>query len=350
MAILLTCPNGHKLSVAEKHAGKKAQCSVCKAIVPIPKPKAPRPVEEAIMPMEIEEVREPRPMMVTEIEEVAMEPVLEDEDYVEMVETEDEDRPRRKKKSKDKALKRAKKRARAQIQGVRTVNLGLAFHYGWHLGFLGIFVISIVALICFYLVFLTRSFGPLGILNALGWIGFVDAAIIMPILGVVGSILCIRVPAEAKGRPLIIVSLALDVALFPMVPVLVFANLGMVGFFVMAGLTLALLLASWILFMLFMKTVAEYLDEWSISRDAVNSIFKGAVLLVGSIIVDIILALLFFKVFLPLAKYMVTYIIFLFFGGLAILGMIAWRWLIVKFVMSVLETIASLRQIIYSRF
>ncbi len=352
MPILLTCPNGHKLSVAEEHAGKKAQCSVCKAIVPIPKPKPPRPVQEAIMPMEIEDVREPAAMMVTDIEdEVAMEPVLDygDEDYVEVVETGDEDLRRKKKKSKDRALKRAKKRMRARIQGVRIVNLGLGFHYAWHLGFLGVFLLAIIILIAVYMAFVTRSIGGLQVAKFLGLLLLIDGAVVMPLLGLVGSILCIWVPAEAKGRPLIIVSLALNAALIPMMPLYFLVNLGLAGYYVIFGLTAVLDIGAWVMFMLFAKTVSEYLDEWALSREAVDSIFRGIIYLVGTVVVYFIFQLI-MKAVAPMMQYQVTYIVFLLVGGLLIFGWIAWLWVLAKFVMTVMQMIASLRQVIYSRF
>src|SRR5262249_54528382 len=108
-------------------------------------------------------------------------------------------------------------------------------------------------------------------------------------------------------------------------------------------------LASWIMFMLFLKQVGEYLDEWSISRQAVQLIFKGLFIIVGTAIVGFILYML-MRAAIPLLKYAITYIIFLMFGLVILVIMIFWLIFILKFVMEQLELIASLRQEIYSRF
>ena len=45
MAILLVCPNGHKSYVKDEHAGKKAACPICRAVVVVPDPRLiPGPV------------------------------------------------------------------------------------------------------------------------------------------------------------------------------------------------------------------------------------------------------------------------------------------------------------------
>ncbi len=123
----------------------------------------------------------------------------------------------------------------------------------------------------------------------------------------------------------------------------------LVGRYVIFGFIAVLILASWVMFMLFVKTVAEYLDEWSISRDAVNSIFKGLFYLVGTVVVGVLLRLLLIAA-LPLTKLMITYIIFLIISGFIFICMLLWLFVLVKFVMSLLDTIASLRQEICTRF
>src|SRR5262249_420369 len=221
MAILLTCPNGHKLSVPDQHAGKKARCSVCKAVVPIPAAQAPVPIEEAMMPMEITDVREPQAMMITDIhEEEAMTPVIEEGDgpeYARVMEAGAEGRTKkRKKKDITKILeKKERRKRRNRIQAVRIVNLGLAFHYvPLLLMEIGI-LLAMGILVSIYIAIATGAIGGLGIAGVLSKIVNIDSSIAMPLLGLVGSILCVWIPGESKARPFIIISLSLDVAQFP---------------------------------------------------------------------------------------------------------------------------------------
>jgi hypothetical protein len=49
MSIQVVCPNGHVLKVADKWAGRKGLCPVCKASVRVPKPSEEQLSEDAIM-------------------------------------------------------------------------------------------------------------------------------------------------------------------------------------------------------------------------------------------------------------------------------------------------------------
>jgi len=52
MSIEVTCPNGHRLKIKEKYAGKQGTCPVCRAPVCVPvtdkaTPLAPQPLRRS---------------------------------------------------------------------------------------------------------------------------------------------------------------------------------------------------------------------------------------------------------------------------------------------------------------
>ncbi len=100
------------------------------------------------------------------------------------------------------------------------MNLGLAFHYFWHLAFVLLLVLWMAVIVTVWIAAVTGSIRTLEIALVIIKIALVDGSAIMPILGLVGCILCMWVPGEARGRPLMIVCLALNVGLLPLMPVL----------------------------------------------------------------------------------------------------------------------------------
>src|SRR5262249_51063915 len=96
-----------------------------------------------------------------------------------------------------------------------------------------------------------------------------------PVLGFVGSLLCLWGPQKSRGKPLIIVSFALDCAAFGLVLLGVIMSVasgaslaGMGSMREAAGVALVasllsplLMFAAWILFMLFLRAVALYFRD-----------------------------------------------------------------------------------------
>jgi hypothetical protein len=149
-------------------------------------------------------------------------------------------------------------RQRQHRTSLAVVRVGLGFHQARMLLYLlgGVLLVLVTA---FSAPTKGQQPGPLFLLlffAALGLLG------LQMVLGMVGSVLCFSVPAEARARGYIVASFLLDVAAIPLgvfigvagLPPLVGAPLGVFG---------------WVLFMLFMRNLADYLDLRDSTREAV---------------------------------------------------------------------------------
>lgn len=163
--------------------------------------------------------------------------------------------------------------------------LGLGFHYAKVVGTLLNILLGIVA---FLLVLGTK--GRLaGALQGLEQV----AGLLIALVGVTGSVLCCWVPPRSRARPLILASLAFDGA----ATLLRFLAAALAALAVSAaasGLEVCASLGSFVglvLFLFFLRRLADYLDEGGLADEAMSiilflgvvlvSIFLGALLLGG---------------------------------------------------------------------
>jgi hypothetical protein len=359
------------MAVGDEHAGKKALCTLCGAIIPIPQapppPPAPplalilsadeprpiadnktpemNPVPEVppVEPMMVTEIRDSEPQMVTDIidsEPLVMAAVREEGAIIRIREEEEYALPRpRRSRGEERQRKRASKKGRLRRRNLGLVNLGLGFHFARFV----VFLFCILLHVGF--VFLARPSPSVAIV--LGILFNISFFIIAPLLGITGSILCLWVPGESNARVFIIVALAIDAALPFFWVILIAASLsaGAVGAIVIVLLAFVAFVVSWVFFMLFLKFLADYLSEHALGHEAIRLLIKGITILVGTIICDAIIIAVVFS--LP-PETIVVFAILLIVVFLIIF--ITWVVIMVNFILEILNLIGSIRQVIASRW
>jgi hypothetical protein len=155
------------------------------------------------------------------------------------------------------------------------------------------------------------------------------------LLGVAGAVLCAFVPRGCGARWLIVTSLVLDLAAIP-----AGVYLGLRGGFeqmAWAQLTsMGIFLAGWILFMLYLRQLAGYLDQAGTAHDAGGIMVWGLVVVVA---VPLLVVLLFLLVMLstipvPVFWFVVAVLVF---GDL---------FMLLRLVFSLLRLLQDLREVI----
>jgi hypothetical protein len=216
--------------------------------------------------------------------------------------------------------------------GMNLVRLGLGFHYARMLINL-VAMLFLMGLVCFEsgsrMVNSPVASAASAGLGISGLILFIALIFLLPLLGLIGSVLCLWVPRESKSRGVLIASLVLDVAVIPLGVVLAVMEIS--GFFAIpVGLT------SWILFMLFLQRLAQYLDQRSAVQDARNLLVLGIALFVG---VPLLLVLISFVLTIMVAvsgtgKFLLV---------LGVLLIFVWMILLIKFGFGLLQLFDALR-------
>jgi hypothetical protein len=374
MAFVLVCPNGHKMAVGNEHAGKKALCTLCGAIIPIPQvPPAPPPPPMAVIispeelkpiadnktpetnpvaevpaaePMMVTEIRDTEPQLVTDIIEsqpLVMAAFQEEGAIIRIREEEESALPRPgRSRGEERQRKRTKKKARLRRKSLTLVNLGLGFHFARFVAFLFCILFHVG------FTFLARPSPSVAfVLIVLFNVAFFFALL----LGVTGSILCLWVPRESNSRVFIIVALAIDALLLVcwviqgIILIAAILTAGAVGYLVIVFLEFVAFVASWVFFMLFLKFLADYLYEHALGHEAIRLIIKGITILVGTIVCDAIIIAVVFS--LP-PETIVVFAILLIVVFLIIF--ITWVVILVNFIMEILNLIGSIRQVIASKW
>jgi hypothetical protein len=245
--------------------------------------------------------------------------------------------PRQWKRPRPKERRRRKK----NTEGLDKVNIGLLLHYLR-------LVLIFLALIAWGLLSPVVAMfgpsehgGPAVLLGLLLFLASLMVAFLAPLLGIVGSVLCVFVPSEAKARGFIITSLVLDVTAVPISIVVQFVV--MVGVQSGAGIiggampAFVMGLASWALFMIFLRQVATYVDEQAGADESSLILIQGLFLLFFSPVV--------FFLGLMLAAVLPCI------GALIFLGIVVYAiYLYLMFLKRQLDLIGTLRQVIYSRY
>jgi hypothetical protein len=170
------------------------------------------------------------------------------------------------------APRRKRKRRREPLPpGLGKVQLGLGFHYA-RLVLTLLAVLVVMGLACYALTARARP-DDRGLFVG----GLVALAILMLAagLGVAGSVLCLWVGRESRAWGFIFASLLLDVLTPPLAVYLHLAALpplfGWVVQFV-----------AWLLFMLFLRRLARYVDRPGEANEVMALITRGVLLLVGA--------------------------------------------------------------------
>jgi hypothetical protein len=270
MAILLVCPNGHKSYVKDEHAGKKAACPICRAVVRVPDPRltaspapAPRPAPPPKLPIGLASNPVDEPVTVAPLDT-------------------DEDRPRK----------------RGRRQALSRVHRGLGFHYARQIILLVGLLISLLQLILLGPKLLPTADAPREgsvrsfLFTAVGFLVLLLSEG-RGVIGILGSAFCAAVPAKSGARGLIVASLVLDCLTLPLPLIVPFLD-------DLPGALLSLVgsvfgLVAWILFMLFLRKLAYYLDAEDCGDEAQHLLIKGLLMLIGlpvALIVAGIIALL----------------------------------------------------------
>jgi hypothetical protein len=266
---------------------------------------------------------------------------------------EEEERPRPRK---------MKNRARMQ-----RANLGLGFHYGKVLCFLLFFLIL---LIMDLVIRFAASGAQVSVASgnraaAAGFVSFLLAimgilfvlmmiiSLVTPVLGFVGSLLCLWVPQKTGTKPLIIASFSLDCASSGLMLLsgimLLSAGLGSVSggspfALVTAGaggilflLSPLMAFAAYVLFMLFLRKLAYYLDDDSTGDEAISVMILTIAVGLGGVITFVVLAI-------ALANTGI--------GGRIVLSLLSLAWMIamIKILFRTLALIATLRAKLNSRY
>jgi hypothetical protein len=401
VAINLVCPCGQELLTDDTAAGRKVRCPQCQGILlvpnphgafqpvspttatpspyapkqaasgrlptppPLPRPPAsgsgqypapPRPQvpDEPILEPDLEEEGvapgpppsfargtssplttgsfTPPPMMPPRPGDYDQ-PVM-DDDYDEEAE---EEYRRKKKKIKKMKVKR---------QQFKLVNLGLMFYY---------FKVIIIIAAIFLTIFSAVGAGAMASQGAAGvaaFVGFVGVLVsiallaISPMLGITGGILCCFAPPKSNTRPLILVSVSLDGMglLIGIVATVALAFAQNEQSFVMKNgidlLTFVMGLGSFILFMLFLKKLALYLNDEGTASEA-HDVMMGYILgFLGPIICIVLFALVAASLLIPLICA----------GGISmVIGFFYWVFYMIKLLIRYLNLLNGVRQLLINR-
>jgi phage FluMu protein Com len=325
MPIRVVCPCGQELLTGDEAAGLQIQCPRCQSILQVP---APRGAAKAPAAPGYERNAPP-----------------EDEDDFDEDEEEYESRQQQKKQQRQKLKK----------DQLKLVNFGIGLHYVK----LMCVLISLLIVVTFFAfaVLMVNALagagkdmdnlrreleGAIGALLLLTLISLTISGLLAPLLGIMGSILCYWMPSS-RARPYILMSAILDsIALVIWIVLLalgrfagflrgepILSTLGMSGL-VATALIFVFGLASWTVFMTFLRKLALYLDQKSLANDV-------AQMRTFCIIFFVATPLLFAFIFS--AEWMFCIGSVIFFGGF-----IAWIAGSAKFVYEVLALIQTMRE------
>ena len=163
--------------------------------------------------------------------------------------------------------------------GLGKVRLGLGFHYARLVLTLAA-ILVMMGLTCYEAMARPEADDPVQILGGLAAVG---VALLAVGLGIVGSTLCLWVGRASGARAFIFVSLLLDVLILPL-----FVYLQIAALSVLIGWVIAF--ASWVLFMVFLRRLAVYIDRPGEANELMVLITRGVALLVAVPLLLVLLA------------------------------------------------------------
>lgn len=239
MGRLLVCPNGHRIWLDQETEGSRIVCAVCNAVVVEATAARNGPAAASVIA-----------------------PVIRD-----------------------------------SSSGLERATLGLGFHYGRMI----LFTLCLFALLGADILLTTRP-KPKPLTTAelladkpekkvetqtadlLRVSSIIGLSFAVPLLGVIGSLLCLLVPRETLARAYILVALVLDLLHFSASCGLRFVRqLDTTEAQVALLSHLILGLGAWMLFMLFLKQLASHLGRDDLSRDSVSVLGLGFIVFLGGL-------------------------------------------------------------------
>jgi len=261
MRIDFQCPNGHPMSADEQDIGERLTCDECDTTVRVPAPSVPLDAVTA------EVARRPRPPRLPE-----------EHDSVDL--------PRRRKRRRTPPV-------RTFDHPYHRIRIGLSLHYAWILVYLISIALTMLALLV--------ASPALLALNFVVWIALFFAK---PILGIIGSIFCLRVPSGANAKPFLWTSIGLDAvslvvgALFFLLGAYAAARRGQAGAEVAAlavvflGINYLCNYLAWVFLLVFVHKFAVYVTDWGTSSEAIPVGALGTILLLSPVLAVVLIAVL----------------------------------------------------------
>jgi hypothetical protein len=365
MPINMLCPNGHQLVTEDQYAGRKVRCPHCQAIVVVP---GAAQTAVTAVPARAEPPR-PERNEIDEGDVIADEDIISDEDIIE----EEGDRPRRRRRREyedddyDDRPRKKKKKVGMTRKQMSLTNVGLGFHYA---RILTILIAMTVVMVCSIIGVVGGAGaaaggdarGAAGALAFLGVVSLLSNAVglfVAPALGITGSSLCCFVPGKTGAKPLIIVSLALDGAAFvlPILAIVLSGAAALRGAGAGAGLAaLAFILlgfvcqlAGFVLFMLFLRQLARFMDDDGSADEAISIIIHWLILLIGVPVGFIVLLVIAVATASGRDSQSVGFIGCML-GIIMLIAAVAWIVFLVKLMFRILLLLGSLRQNLRTRY
>jgi hypothetical protein len=378
MPIQTHCPNGHEVVANEHDAGLEVRCPVCQAVVFVPglvpalpaeaasSPAAALPVAipvgpaaplaaasggaaspRAALPVALPVTQAPSPPTAIRVES----PPLSSRATQEIVEPSKISRfPDRGGDDVEPATfaydeRRIRKKGMKNRERWALTRLGLGFHYARILCFLIVITTTTFLLVLYPI--LSREGEP--VVAVIGCLANVALAL-TPVLGLVGSLLCLWLPKKTGvARNLISVSFGLDAGAlgglvigFLVTVAASGVNVGGLGGGT-GALSAALLLillgilamfAAWILFMLFLRSLAWYLDDSASGDEAMH-------LMIWTISLSLVPPLIIWTLAFSIARTTRSPVA----AGIVAYGcMLIWLVVYAKVLFKILELLATIRQ------
>jgi hypothetical protein len=251
MPIRVICPNGHHMSLPDSKAGQTHRCPLCFANIDVPTPGSVQTPQKTAPPP-------PRPDNKSLLQPPLPSPQIE--------QTHEE------------------RHAERNQTRLSWVDRGLGFHYARLVVVLLFDVILGVGFRFFAVIIPSQSSViPYGVVLPL---------MIAALLGLIGSILCLRAPPQSKARILILLALLLDLVVFPSTYFIYF-NSNTISFnadgigltpeqVVLAGIIVGEVfqLISWICFVFYLRQLALHFHEEVAADEAIQILVWGIGLLV----------------------------------------------------------------------
>jgi hypothetical protein len=250
MSIPAVCPNGHRMSLPDYKAGSPYHCPICYTEFQVPLPN--QPPQAPAGPANLMELRPPiRP----DAGSTPAPPPARDED------------------SRTRAQKGRPTEGPVRLN---RVGRGLGFHYAR----LVLFLLEILLFLVLGLLGVTPDSLPTRVLAMTLALVTFGIILLVPLLGLIGSILCLWVPPESAARRFIWTSLVIDLILLGLSVFGGIAEAAGIARLLWQGGSLVLAVLSWVFFMLFLIRLGWYFDEPVIAEDGRALLIKGIALAV----------------------------------------------------------------------
>jgi hypothetical protein len=318
MSIPVTCPNGHRMNLPDQQGGKRYRCPLCFMFVDVPLPGTTSPPQEASAnssPQAAPPVPAPAPAPIAEA------PAAPPANAAVLNVPLTSSAPAPDLTAGPPPTLGEKPAPSPQPEFV-WVDWGLGLHYFR----LPVFLLSVLVGLALAVL---KDFLDARFLTYAGFMVTLGSLLVAPLLGAVGSGLCLKFPRDAKVRPLLRGSLAFDLLAIVMGVLVIVGAFGKGGSVFAQIVGGAFELVAWMIFMVFMDQASRYLGQEVASFEALGLLKKGIVLtvvwgLIGAAVLALAadLGLLVYVVAVPLAVYLLVVTFFFLIQVLALVGTI----------------------------